>query len=138
MSRRSEESVKAWQHLVLEADPAEEIKRDPTKMREFEQLWLGFLAQLPLPVKAIYSSGGKSVHALVSLPAASKDRFDALKKLLGPLFSKLGADPRALKAVQLTRLPGCMRGAREQRLFYLNPSPDPKGKPICEGGNERV
>lgn len=137
-SRRSEEAVKAWWHLVLEADPVEEVKGDATKMREFEQLWLGFLAQLPLPVKAIYSSGGKSVHALVSLPAPNKERFDALKKMLGPLFSKLGADPRALKAVQLTRLPGCMRGNREQKLLYLNPSPDPKGKPICEGGNERV
>lgn len=138
MSRRSEESVRAWQHMVLEADPEEEIKRDPKKMAEFERLWLGFLAQLPLPVKAIYTSGGKSVHALVWLPAANKERFDAMKKLVGPLFSKLGADPRALKAVQLTRLPCCMRGNREQKLLYLNPSPDPKGVAICDGGNERV
>jgi len=138
MSRRSEESVKSWQHMVLEADPVDEVKRDPKLMMEFEQLWLGFLAQLPLPVKAIYTSGGKSVHALVWLPAANKERFDAIKKMVGPLFSKLGADPRALKAVQLTRLPCCMRGNREQKLLYLNPSPDPKGVAICEGGNVRV
>ena len=134
MSRRSEESVKAWQHMVLEADPVAEVKRDPAKMAEFENLWLGFLAQLPLPIKAIYTSGGKSVHALVWLPAVNKERFDAMKKLVGPLFSKLGADPRALKAVQLTRLPGCMRGQNLQKLLYLNPSPDPEGVAICEGG----
>lgn len=124
MSRRSEESVRAWQHMVLEADPVEEIKRDARAMAEFENLWLGFLARLPLPIKAIYTSGGKSVHALVHLPAETKERFDNLKKVAGPLFSKLGADPRALKAVQLTRLPGCLRGNREQKLLYLNPGAD--------------
>jgi hypothetical protein len=135
MSRRSEESVRAWQHMVLEADPVDEVKRDPARMAEFERLWLGFLVSLPLPVKAIYTSGGKSVHALVWLPAANKEGFDKIKKLVGPLFSRLGADPRALKAVQLTRLPGCLRGERRQELLYLNPSPDRGGVPICEGGN---
>lgn len=138
MSRRSEESVAAWQHMVLEADPVADVKRDPRRLAEFERLWLGFLAQLPLPVKAIYTSGGKSTHALISLPAANKERFDAMKKMVGPLFSRLGADPRALKAVQLTRLPCVMRGNREQKLLYLNPSPDPEGVAICEGGNVRV
>jgi hypothetical protein len=138
MSRRSEEAVASWQHMVLEADPVTEVKSDPKKLAEFERLWLGFLAQLPLPIKAIYTSGGKSTHALVWLPVANKERFDAMKKMVGPLFSKLGADPRALKAVQLTRLPCTMRGNREQKLLYLNPSPDPEGKAICEGGNVRV
>ena len=138
MSRRSEESVAAWQHMVLEADPEESIKRDAKKLAEFENLWLGFLAQLPLPIKAIYTSGGKSTHALVWLPVANKERFDAMKKMVGPLFSKLGADPRALKAVQLTRLPCTMRGNREQKLLYVNPSPHPESVAICEGGNVRV
>ena len=135
MSRRSEESVKAWKHMVLEADPADEVKSDAAKMTEFERLWIGFLVSLPLPIKAIYTSGGKSIHALVWLPVPNKERFDAMKKLVGPLFSKLGADPRALKAVQLTRLPACMRGSRKQELLYLNPMPNEAGKPICEGGN---
>lgn len=135
LSRRSEESVAAWRHLVLEADPVDEVKKDPEKLAEFERLWLGFLAKLPLPVKAIYTSGGKSTHALVWLPCESKERFDAHKRLLGPLFSKLGADPRAMKAVQLTRLPGCMRGNRWQRLLYLDPNPDPGGTPIVEKWN---
>lgn len=132
LSRRSEESVVKWKHLVLEADPVDEVKRDPALLREFELLWLGFLAKLPLPIKAIYTSGGKSTHALVWLPCDTKERFDATKRLLGPLFSKLGADPAAMKAVQLTRLPGCKRGDRLQKLLYLNPNPDPSGVPLIE------
>lgn len=132
LSRRSEESVAAWRHLVLEADPVDEVKRDPKKRAEFERMWLGFLASVPLPVKAIYTSGGKSTHALIALPCPTKERFDARKKMIGPLFSKLGADPAAMKAVQLTRLPGCMRGNQPQRLLYLNPAPDPSGVSIIE------
>ena len=132
LSRRSEEAVAAWEHLVLEADPVEEIKKDAGKMAEFERLWLGFLAMLPLPIKAIYSSGGKSIHALVSVPQPTKERFDAMKRMIGPLFSKLGADAAAMKAVQLTRLPGVMRGTRMQQLFYLDPSPEAGGVPLCE------
>lgn len=132
LSRRSEESVVSWRHLVLEADPEEWVKKDKALLAEFERCWLGFLAKLPLPIKAIYTSGGKSTHALVSLPCETKERFDARKRLIGPLFSKLGADPAAMKAVQLTRLPGCMRGDRLQKLLYLDPSPDPSGVPLIE------
>ena len=132
VSRRSEEAVTGWRHLVLEADPEEWIKKDKVLLAEFERLWLGFLARLPLPIKAIYTSGGKSTHALVCLPCETKERFDARKRLIGPLFSKLGADAAAMKAVQLTRLPGCMRGDRRQRLLYLNPKPDPAGVPLIE------
>jgi len=123
-SRRSQESIACWRHLVIEADPVDELKKNPVKLAEFERLWLGFLAALELPVKAIYTSGGKSTHALVLLPCSHKGMFDAMMKMVVPLFSKLGADPRALRAVQLTRLPVCMRGDRRQRLLYLNPSPE--------------
>jgi hypothetical protein len=35
-----------------------------------------------------------------------------------PIF---GADPGAMTPVRLTRLPGCTRGGREQRLIFLHP-----------------
>jgi len=43
----------------------------------------------------------------------------------------LGADPAALSAVRLTRLPNCMRGENGtlQQLFYLDDAPD--DTPIC-------
>jgi hypothetical protein len=126
MSRRSEEVVTAWRYLVLESDEAP------------ADLWLRFLTKLPLPIAAIYTSGGRSIHALVKVDGDSKDWWDRYKKLLIPILSLLGADPAAITAVRLTRLPGCMRGGRPQRLLYLDPNPDPAGVPILwrEGGRK--
>lgn len=122
-SRRSMESVTAWRYMVLESDEA-----DPT-------MWLNFLAQLPLPISAIYTSGGRSIHALVRIDAVSKEGWDKVKRVVLPLLTKLGADGAAITAVRLTRLPGCLRGNRLQKLLYLNPAPDPSGVPIGNGGN---
>jgi hypothetical protein len=109
-SRRSMESITAWRHLVLESDVAP------------EGLWLRLLAMCPVPVVAIYSSGGRSWHALCRVDMASKADFDSRMrtdvKLNAPL---LGADPGAMTPVRLTRLPGCTRGGRMQRLIFLHP-----------------
>jgi hypothetical protein len=117
MSRRSEESVTSWRHLVLESDQAN--ARD----------WMGALVQLPLRVVAIYTSGGRSVHVLVDISAPTKAEWDNIMKQLRPVLVTLGADPKAMSAVRLSRLPGCMRGDRLQKLLYLNPTPDLT--PIC-------
>ena len=118
MSRRSMESVAAWRYLVLESDEAP------------EDLWRNLLAQVPLPIAAIYSIGRRSLHALVRMWVDSKAEWDAVKRCIAPLFTKLGADGGALSAVRLTRLPGCYRGDRLQKLIYLNPRPE-LGLPIC-------
>ena len=117
MSRRSEESVLDWRHLVLESDEA-----DPRD-------WLAALVQLPLRVVAIYTSGGRSIHALVRVDAKSKGDWDQVVKQIRPIFVTLGADAKAMSAVRLTRLPGCWRGDKLQKLLFLNPSPD--ATPIC-------
>ncbi len=110
-TRRSWQNVTSWRHAVLESDVAE------------EGLWLRLLVRLELPIVAIYSSGGKSVHALVRLNASSKVEWDEQGAVLRQSLCPLGADGAALTAVRLTRLPGCLRGARVQELLYLNPSP---------------
>ena len=113
-SRRSMESVVAWRYMLLESDEAD--------MRD----WLGLLVQMPLRISAIYSSGGRSVHALVRVDAATKQRWDAIKAELEPtinLLSVAGVDRRALTAIRLTRLPNCWRNKQRQKLFYLNPCP---------------
>lgn len=97
-SRRSEESVTDWRYLVLESDQAN--TRD----------WLAALVQMPLPIAAIYTSGGRSIHALVRLDAKSKLDWDARAQEIKALLTVLGADPAAMTAVRLTRLPGCHRG----------------------------
>lgn len=108
-TRRSEINATGFRHFVLESDelPAE--------------LWLRVLVNLPLPIVAIYTSGGKSIHALVQAWHSSKAEWDASRNIIRALVCPLGADPAALTAVRLTRLPGCMRGDKKQRLLYLNP-----------------
>ena len=127
-TRRSECNVKRWVHVVLESDELA------------PELWMRVVAGLRLPIVAIYTSGGRSIHALVRYPVPSKPDWDVAKKTLEKFVCPLGADPGALSAVRLSRLPGCLRfGAerkvegqerpvyeayekpRMQRLLYLNP-----------------
>jgi len=120
-SRRSEESITSWRHAVIESDEAE-----PSQ-------WLRVLVQLPLFISAIYESGKRSVHALVRIDADSKAEWDRnVRGELLPILTTLGADPGALTAVRLTRLPNCQREetGKLQRLLYLDPEPD--GEPICQ------
>ena len=117
MSCRSEESLTAFRYAVLESDAA-----------PFDQ-WLAFVAQLPVRVAAIYTSGGRSIHALIRLDATSKAQFDATIAPLKRPLKVLGADPACLSAVRLTRLPGCWRPEKNgfQKLLYLCPDP-PTGR----------
>jgi hypothetical protein len=111
MSRRSEESLTSFRHAVLESD-----------CQPLDQ-WLRILVQLPLPIVSITSSGGKSLHALLLINAQSKTAWDQLVR--GGLLPRLvpfGADPQAMTAIRLTRLPACYRGDRLQQLLYLNPA----------------
>lgn len=132
--RRSWQNVTTFRYAVLESDTAP------------EDLWLRALVKLPLPIVAMYSSGGKSIHALVRIDAGSKIKWDEIvrgkndrtrTRGLGliDLVCPLGADPAALTAVRLTRAPYCYREGtqprgtayvrydppRLQELIYLNP-----------------
>jgi len=97
MSRRSEESVTSWRYLLVESDKAETIP------------WVAALVQLPLRIAAIYSSGRRSIHALIRLDATSKADLDTKAAKIKPMLIALGADEKGMRAVQLTRLPGCFR-----------------------------
>lgn len=116
MSRRSEESVTSWRYMVIESDEAR--ARD----------WMGAVVQLPLAIAALYTSGARSIHALVRVDAPLKNEWDATAQAMKPILVTLGADPKSLSAVRLTRLPGCYRGQVLQKLLYLNP--DPKAEAI--------
>lgn len=135
LSRRSEESVQAYRYLLLESDKAP--PRD----------WLGFIVQAPLKIEALYTSGGRSIHALVRVDCRTKAEWDAEKKALMPFLMAglmLGADRGTWSGVRLSRLPGCWReGKRDkegrytrfprpqyQKLLYVRPGAD--GRPICE------
>ena len=129
LSRRSEGAVTSFRYLVLESDELA------------PELWLRVLAPLRLPIAAIYTSGGKSIHALVRVCADSKADWDHIRNELSPLMTAVGADGAALSAVRLTRLPFTLRMGSEKRdgtyvewktpgrqeLLWLDPDPDGRG-----------
>jgi hypothetical protein len=111
-TRRSQINVTGWRHYVLESDTLEAA------------VWQKVLVALRLPIVAIYTSGGRSVHALLKMPVQSKSAWDATREHLRAIVCPLGADPGALSAVRLSRLPGCRRGNNPQKLLFLNPRAD--------------
>lgn len=128
-TRRAEENITAFRYAVLESDDAQ------------PQHWLSTLAQMPLPIVSIVTSGGRSLHSLVRVNAQSKSEWDDIVRgKLRHHLTLLGADDGALTAVRLTRLPFCMRyrsggdtfyeAPRQQKLIYLNPRAD--GTPIVD------
>lgn len=165
MSRRSQESVTRWKHLVLECDEEKTMKKQAAMLREaatkpepekwlaeikadprwverilplragwlelaakleadapeVSRLWLKMLVVCPLPIAAIYTSGGDSVHALIREDRASFPEFAELAREYKKRIPLLGADPAAITPVRLTRLPLCKRGGKPQKLLYLDP-----------------
>lgn len=112
-SRRSEESVTAFRYMVFESDQAD--ARD----------WLGLLVQMPFRVEAIYTSGGRSVHVLIRVDCRTKREWDDYKESITPAINLMclgGLDPKVITAVRLTRLPGCWRGDKLQKLLYVRPN----------------
>jgi hypothetical protein len=118
-TRRSEENLTSCRYLLLESDKA------PT------DLWLRALAQLPLPIVSVVTSGGESVHALVRVDASDQDEWLSVKNLIARVVGPLGACHGSLTLVRLTRLPGCWRSGTGgfQKALFLNPKAD--GTPIA-------
>ncbi len=112
-SCRNWQAITSWRYAVLESDQAP------------AHLWLAFVAQLPIRISAIYTSGGRSIHVLLRLDAQSKREWDEQIVPLKRPMKVLGGDHGALSAVRLTRLPGCSRPEKNgfQKLLYLCPNP---------------
>lgn len=126
-------------YLVLESDVLD------------ADVWLRILVQLWDPVVAVYTSGGKSVHALVRVGARTPEEFNVVRGDVIRRLSVVGADAAAVTPVRLSRLPGCLRygsrgadgvyrgydgGPRVQELLYLNPGAR-YGVPILSAGVNR-
>lgn len=114
-SCRNWRAVTAFRFVVLESDTA-----DPNQ-------WMAALIQFPIPIAAVYTSGGRSIHALWQLNAATKEEWDQAIAKHKPPLKIIGADPGCLSAVRLSRLPQCQRADKGamQKLLFLNPTPAP-------------
>lgn len=126
LGRRHTACCTRFPYLVLESD---EIP---------PATWLRILAQLRERIAAIYSSGGKSIHTLLRVDAATVEEFNLHRANIIRRLCCVGADPAAITPVRLSRLPGCLRlgkvdpttGAYTehpdpplQELYYLDPAP---------------
>ena len=108
-SLRSEINLTDFRHMVLECDKPDCL------------IWIRAMAQVPLPIASITSSGGKSIHLLVRWGSSTKAAFLEDLDKVQPGLVRYGADPQAMTAVRLTRLPGGTRGDRQQKLLFLDP-----------------
>jgi hypothetical protein len=147
-SRRIGRCVTAFRYLIIESDEA--------PMRD----WLGFIVQVPLRIEALYTSGSRSIHALVRINARTYEEWHAKKRELLPFLAATwmcGADRNtSATAVRLSRLPGCLRHGKmkvdnltgqplrrwvkfptpgEQKLLYYRPGAE--ARPLIELSPER-
>jgi hypothetical protein len=117
-SRRSEATISAYKHVLVESDNV--------NLGE----WLAILRQLDLPIVCVTLSGNASAHAIVRVSADNRDEWVAAAKKIADLVVPLGADPNAITAVRLTRLPGVVRkdNGNTQSLIWFNPEAVPTEK----------
>lgn len=116
LSLRTEKSIGSYRYILLESDEAP------------SDLWLRALAQFDLPIRAVTTSGGKSIHALWQVDAIDRGGWEAALSRHRVELVQLGVDPNALRPVQLSRLPFCERGEKGamQRLLYLSDEVKPQ------------
>jgi hypothetical protein len=127
-SQRAEENLVAYEYLLIESDSVE------------MELWLRVLSKLDLPIVSVTTSGSKSAHALVRVGQKDREGYLARASEIADLVVPLGADPAAMSAVRLTRVPGCVRRdtGKAQTLIYFNPDAGKVAGDSAERSQENI
>lgn len=91
-------------------------------------LQLSLLGRMPLPIAAILTSGGRSVHAWVKSDSKDDCSYRDDSSMLLTMLSRFGLDAKNKNPSRLSRLAGVTRklgadGDGRQRLLYLNARP---------------
>jgi hypothetical protein len=94
-------------------------------------LQMSLLAKLPLPIAAILTSGGRSLHGWARVNADNAADYRQTVARMLALLGKFGVDGKNKNPSRMSRLPGVVRrigaeGDGRQRLLYLNPQPTQK------------
>src|SRR5258707_12576432 len=97
-------------------------------------LQLSLYSRLALPIAALLTSGGKSVHAIVKIDSDDAQDFRATADFVLGRLMRFGVDPQNRNPSRYGRLPGVQRSIDaladgRQRLLYLNQQP--KGGAHC-------
>jgi len=96
------------------------------------ELQMAFLARVPLPISAILTSGGKSLHAWIRTDCGSREEYESCVTKLRDVLLNFGMDRKNKNPSRLSRLVGVTRvfgadGDGRQRLLFLSPNPEQKG-----------
>lgn len=110
--------VTAFRFLLLESDIL------PVEVQ------FAMLSRLNLPIAAVITSGGGSVHAWLKVDAQDAEHYSEIAASVFAVLEPFGYDTANKNPSRLSRLPGVTRkigaGADpRQRLLYLNPTPAP-------------
>lgn len=102
------------------------------------ELQISFLARVPLPIAAILTSGGKSVHAWIKVEADDFKDYEKTVEEMRNILTRFGIDRTNKNPSRLSRLVGVTRqigatGDGRQKLLYLNPNPEQRSI-IAEAG----
>jgi|LakMenEpi03Aug12_release.lakeMendotaPanAssembly.Ray.scaffolds.fasta_scaffold17317_3 RecA-family ATPase len=100
----SDANVESFRHVLVEFDSLPETQQ------------IEILHQSKLPISAIVSSGGKSVHAWVRVDAPDKRVWEARRDAIYEYLSDYKPDPANKNLGRYSRLAGCARGANMQEL----------------------
>ena len=118
-SRRGDAAVRGFRFAVAEFDGLSK----PDQLA----FWWGYSTA---PIAALIDSGGKSVHALLRVDMASRERWESEveSKLFARVLCPLGCDRACRNESRLSRLPGHFRREKNawQRVLYLNPEGTPR------------
>lgn len=120
LSRRTQRSVVSYPYLLLESDEAP------------ADLWLNMVVQLPLPIVAIVTSGGRSVHALLRVGCETLDQWKGCVEMARDTLAALGCDSQALSNPMVNmRLPNVLREGKMGSRFE-------NGQPVLDGRGKRI
>jgi hypothetical protein len=114
-SYRGDAAIASYRHCLIEFD---DLPREDQ---------LRFWSAARLPIRALVDTGGKSIHAWIDLTklgeVKTQDDWDRVIKvgLYERVLIPLGVDRACCNPARLSRLPGCRRGERMQRLLWFSP-----------------
>lgn len=104
------ENVTDYRYALVESDSMELAKQHE------------IIRQLELPIACLVYSGGKSIHAIVHIDAATYDEYRKRVDYLYTVCRKNGLeiDQQNRNPSRLSRLPGVMRNGKKQYLIDTN------------------
>jgi RecA-family ATPase len=108
---KSDKDVSEFRYCLIESDnlPVDEQEK--------------ILRESGLPIAAIIDSAGKSIHAWVRVDATNIDEYHERREKLWEVLPHLNIDEANKNPSRFSRMAGCFRGTKKQKLLAVNLGP---------------